>query len=230
MDGRSPKLLLFDLDGTLVSTGGAGLKALDRAFEELHGLKRAMRGISPAGKTDPLIVREIFEKKLERRPLLEELSAVCGAYLEFLPEEIGRSQDYRVMEGIPPLLEKLKGREDVVLALGTGNLEKGARIKLEPSGLNKYFPFGGFGSDAEVRAEVLRAGVRRAEAQAGRPFLLKDVLVIGDTILDVQAGKAIGAVTVAVACGHGKCEDLYAAEPDIYMDDFQDAAPLLEAL
>jgi phosphoglycolate phosphatase-like HAD superfamily hydrolase len=128
------------------------------------------------------------------------------------------------------LLTGLRPRSDVTLALGTGNLERGARIKLEPSGLNEFFPFGGFGSDAEARAEVLGAGVRRAEERIGAPLLRKNVWVIGDTILDVQAGKAIGAMTVAVACGHGSRDDLRAAGPDIYLDDFTDARLFLQAL
>jgi phosphoglycolate phosphatase len=226
------KLLLFDLDGTLVSTGGAGLRALDRAFEKLHRLPKAMKGVTPAGKTDPLIVREVFEKKLERRATDAEVAEACEAYLSFLAEEMrtAAAQGYRVIEGVRDLLEDLRGRPDLLLALGTGNLERGARIKLEPSGLNMYFPFGGFGSDAEVRADVLRAGHRRAEARAGRAIPPTDVYVIGDTILDVQAGKAIGAVTVAVACGHGKCDELKAAQPDIYLEDFRDARELLTVL
>lgn len=226
------KLLLFDLDGTLVSTGGAGLRALDRAFETLHRLPRAMEGVNPAGKTDPYIVREVFEKKLLRKASTDDITAVCENYLKFLAEEMKASvaHGYRVMEGIRDLLEDLSKRKELILALGTGNLERGARLKLEPAGFNHYFPFGGFGSDAEVRADVLRAGVRRAEQRAGKPILSQDVIVIGDTILDVQAGKAIGAVTVAVACGHGDLDALRASGADIYLEDFKDSRGLLKAL
>jgi phosphoglycolate phosphatase-like HAD superfamily hydrolase len=229
-ESKNMKLLLFDLDGTLVSTGGAGLRALDRAFHSLHGIARAMQGISPAGKTDPSIIREVFQTKLQRSPEKGEVRAVCESYLNCLSEEMARRNGYRVMKGVAALLENLARRSDVILALGTGNLEPGARIKLAPSGLNDYFPFGGFGSDAEERAEVLRAGVRRARERTGRSFAGEDVLVIGDTILDVRAGKAIGAFTVAVACGHGKSGELQAAGPDVFMRSFEETEALLREL
>jgi phosphoglycolate phosphatase len=218
------KLFLFDLDGTLVSTGGAGLRALDRAFVGLHSLERATNGISPAGKTDPFIVREIFETKLGRPPVDGEIDRVCEAYLDYLPGEIRDSRGYRVMDGVADFLDELRGKEETLVGLGTGNLERGARIKLERGGLNGYFLFGGFGSDAEERAEVLRAGVRRAEERAGKKIAPRDVFVIGDTILDIRAGKAIGAVTVAVGCGHGKERELCASEPDHFVPSFRHTA------
>jgi phosphoglycolate phosphatase len=224
------KLLLFDLDGTLVSTGGAGLRALDRAFEDLWGVAGAMDGITPHGKTDPRIVQEIFERKLGRPPTPPEMQAACARYLDFLPEEIRRSDQYQVMDGIRPLLDDLSRRKNVVLALGTGNLEAGARIKLEPSGLNPYFPFGGFGSDAERRDDLLRAAVRRARERLDRTVAGKDVFVIGDTALDVNAGRAVGAVTVGVAFGFGQRQDLVAAKPDILLESFARAEELLDRL
>ncbi|MBI4395754.1 MAG: HAD hydrolase-like protein [Elusimicrobia bacterium] len=221
------KLLLFDLDGTLVTTGGAGLRALDRAFETLLSLPKAMEGISPAGKTDPCIVREVFRKKLNREPGPASIQQICDCYLRFLEEEMQVRNGYRVMEGVVDLVAGLSVRENVLLALGTGNLEKGARIKLEPSGLNPYFSFGGFGSDAEARPEVLRKAVSRAEERTGQKIPAKDVFVIGDTILDVRAGKAIGAVTVAVVCGHGNSAELQASGPDLLLEDFRKPDRLL---
>lgn len=221
------KLFLFDLDGTLLTTGGAGLRALDRAFERLRGVPRAMQGISAAGKTDPLIVREVFEKKVGRSPAPAELAAVCETYLEFLEEELRAAPGYRVMDGVPALLDELSLRGDVLVGLGTGNLEKGARLKLAPGGLNKYFAFGGFGSDSEDRPEVLRMAVRRAEERAARALAKEDVLVIGDTVLDVRAGRAIGARTVAVATGHVRRPELEAAGPDLFLESFRDGAALV---
>lgn len=218
------KLLLFDLDGTLVTTGGAGLRALERAFLMLHRIPRAPEGIPFAGRTDPLIVRDIFRAKARRAPSPEEMEEVCRHYLWFLDDELANRPDgYQVMEGAGELLELLSVREGLLMALGTGNLEKGARIKLERAGFNRYFPFGGFGSDAEDRADMLRAAVRRAEDRAGRRFRGRDVFVIGDTILDVRAGKAIGAVTVAVANGHGNAAELRVSGPDVYLESL--AAP-----
>lgn len=223
------KLLLFDLDGTLVSTGGAGLRALDRAFEALYGLKNAMDGVRPAGKVDPMIVREIFTLRMDRPAETKDIQDVCGIYLKFLAEEITRSVGYYVLEGVSDLVETLSKRHDVLLALGTGNWEPGARIKLERGGLNRYFSFGGFGSDAELRADVLRAGVKRAEERLGHKIHPWDVFVIGDTVLDVQAGRAIGAITVAVD-GEGHQADLKASNPDIFLNTCAQSKELMAAL
>jgi phosphoglycolate phosphatase len=224
------KLLLFDLDGTLVTTGGAGLRALDRAFLSLARLPRATEGISFAGRTDPFIIKEIFRLKLRRAPHPKELQDIFAYYLAALEAELHSPDDYKVMEGVAPLLDLLAGRTDVFLALGTGNLEGGARLKLEPAGLNKYFPVGGFGSDAEDRPEVLKAGVLRSSSRAGRPFAGADVVVIGDTIHDVSAGKAIGAVTVAVSNGHASPEELRAAGPDLLLSSLRDPSSFLSLL
>lgn len=201
-------------------TGGAGLRALDRAFHTLYGISCVVDGVSMAGKTDPAIIRQVFEKTLGRLAGNRDVEEIGDNYLTFLNGEIKSSPGYHVMEGVQELLENLVGREDVLLALGTGNLERGARIKMERGGLNPYFLFGGFGSDAEDRREVLKTAVRRGEERVNRPFALKDIFVIGDTILDVRAGKAIGAVTVAVGSGFGQEADLRASRPDLYIDSF----------
>lgn len=221
------KLFLFDLDGTLVSTGGAGLRALDRAFLSLARLPRATEGVAVAGRTDPLIVRDIFQTKLRRAPHPKELHDVFAYYLASLEAELQSSDGYRVMEGVAALLEALSARADVFLALGTGNLEPGARLKLAPADLNKYFPVGGFGSDAEERPDVLKAGVLRASSRAGKPFAGADVVVIGDTVHDVSAGKAIGAFTVAVSNGHAAADELKAAGPDLFLSSLRDSSSLL---
>jgi len=208
------KLLLFDLDGTLVRTGGAGLRALDRAFAALYKLPEAMAGVIPHGKTDPMIIREVIETKMKRPAAPEDIAGVGEAYLEFLPQEVAPGPDYQVLDGVRPLLENLVDRRDTLLGLGTGNLERGARIKLGPGRLNPFFAFGGFGSDAEDRRQVLAAGVRRAEERVGAPIPKENIFVIGDTVLDVWAGKGIGAKTVAV----GDIAALKASGPDLLME------------
>jgi phosphoglycolate phosphatase len=222
------KLFLFDLDGTLVSTGGAGLRALDRAFLSLQRLVRASDGVPVAGRTDPAIMRDIFRTKLKREPLPKEIGDVCRYYLSALEGELTVSDNYRVIDGVRDVLDHLAAQESAVLALGTGNLEVGARLKLAPADLNRYFAVGGYGSDAEDRADVLRAGVRRASEKAGRPFEGKDVIVVGDTPHDVSAGKAIGAVTVAVATGHSDEKDLRATDPDHFLPSFQEKSLFLK--
>jgi phosphoglycolate phosphatase-like HAD superfamily hydrolase len=224
------RLLLFDLDWTLIYTGGAGVRALDYAFEQLFKIPNAMKTVSPDGKTDPAICREMIRVHLNRTPQEGEIQALCRGYLDRLAVEIPISPGYKILPGIPALLEALSKRDDVLLGLGTGNLEEGARIKLARADFMKYFRFAGYGSDAEDRAQMLREGVKRGEKLAGRTFPPKDVVVIGDNIRDVQAGKTIGATTVAVASGPMPMAELQAAGPDFSFPDLSDTGKVIEVL
>ncbi len=206
------KLLLFDIDQTLVNTGGAGLRALDRACHKLFDIDHAMDGISPHGKTDPAIVREILRVRLENpSPSGREIETILESYLYFLKDEIRLSPAYRVLPGIIALLDHLVAHDDALLGLATGNIEMGGRVKLERGGLNRYFEFGGFGSDSEDRTELVRKGAVRAADKSGRSFQPPDVFVIGDTPLDIAAGKNAGFKTVGVATGSYSVEQLLAA-------------------
>jgi len=224
------KLLLFDLDWTLIYTGGAGLRALNRSFETLFQIPEAMKKVSPDGKTDPAICREMIRVHLNREPAEGEIAKLCRGYLDQLAVEIPGSPGYRILPGIPVLLEKLSTLDGILMGLGTGNLEEGAKIKLAPAGLMKYFRFGGFGSDAEERPVVLRTGAKRGEALLGKAMAPRDVIVIGDNIRDVQAGKAIGATTVAVATGPMTFDELAATEPDHIFHDLSDTSVVLKVL
>jgi len=224
------KLLLFDLDGTLINTGGAGTRALDRAFRALYGCPCTFDGTPLAGKTDRFIIRQVFENTLGRPAGDLDIDVASDKYLSYLGDEVSRSPGYCVLEGAREILRMLDGRGDVLLALGTGNLERGARIKLEPAGLNCYFRIGGFGSDAEDRRDVLRAAVQRGERFANRQFLPKDVIVIGDTVLDVWAGKALGAVTIAVGRGYDNREALQACKPDVYLESLSEIEAIFQIL
>lgn len=225
------KLFLFDLDGTLVTTGGAGVRALDRAFLSLTRVARACDGADFAGRTDPLIIKEIFRRRLGRDPHPVEFANIVEHYLSALETELLDTSGYKLMAGVAEILDALAGRErHAFLALGTGNFERGARLKLTPGGLNKYFSTGGYGSDAEDRPEVLRRGVQRAAEKAGRAFSGKEVVVIGDTVHDVSAGKAIGAFTVAVADGSQSPEALKASGPDIFIPSLRDSSILIDLL
>jgi len=224
------KVLLFDLDWTLIYTGGAGVRALDHAFEKLFGIPEAMKKISPDGKTDPAICREMIRVHLSREPEGPEIENLCRGYLDRLAEEIPVSPGYRILPGIPKLLEELSHHDEVLMGLGTGNLKEGAAIKLARADLMKYFRFGGYGSDAEERPTVLRTAVKRAEALAKKTFGPKDVVVIGDNIRDVQAGQAIGALTVAVASGPMNSDALAASRPDHLFQDLSDTQKVLGVL
>jgi phosphoglycolate phosphatase-like HAD superfamily hydrolase len=214
------KLLLFDVDQTLINTGGAGLRALDRACRNLFGLEHAMDGISPHGKTDPAIVREILRLKLgSANPNDSEIASILESYIFFLKDEVRASPTYRVLPGILPLLTKIGKRNDVILGLATGNIELGARIKLDRGGLNPYFLFGGFGSDSEDRTELVRKAAEKAAAKNGGPIAPSDVFVIGDTPLDIDAGNRCGFKTVGVATGSYSVEQLLASGASMAVTD-----------
>jgi phosphoglycolate phosphatase len=224
------KLLLFDLDWTVIYTGGAGVFALDHAFLELYGIREAMKRITPDGKTDPAIVREMIRVHLNRDAQDGEIERVCAAYVARLPIEVAAAEGYRVLPGIPELLEALSGKTGVRIGLGTGNLEGGAHAKLARCGLMRYFEFGGYATDSEDRPEVLRAAVRRGERLVGERAHPRDVVVIGDHFRDVLAGQAIGATTLGVATGHLSVKDLSAYNPDHVLPDLSDTEKVLDIL
>jgi phosphoglycolate phosphatase len=221
-------LLLFDIDGTLVTSGGAGRRALARAFFDITGVEDAMAGVHLGGSTDPAIVADAFELNVGRAPHgPEEVDAIFARYLEHLQDELDRTRDkYLVLPGAEKIVSTsaISGRHAVGLA--TGNVEAGARLKLIPGKLWDHFRFGGYGSDAYVRAEVVRAGIERgqkyAEQHLGRRFELAEVVVIGDTERDVSAARAVGAVVVGVLAGSGDPEKLIAAKPDLLVDTLTD--------
>ncbi len=216
------KLLLFDIDQTLVNTGGAGIHALDRACKKLLAIDNAMDGIRPHGKTDPAIAREILRVRLGATSDVEaQIQSILEAYLSFLEEEVQTSAKYRVLPGIVSLLDEIAARPDMILGLATGNIELGARIKLERGKLNRYFALGGFGSDAEDRTELVRKAAEKAAHNNGSSFLASDVFVIGDTPLDVDAGKRAGFKTVGVATGSYSVDQLLAAGADIAVADLE---------
>jgi phosphoglycolate phosphatase-like HAD superfamily hydrolase len=203
------KLLLFDVDQTLINTGGAGLRALDRACRKLFGLEKAMDGVRPHGKTDPAIVREILRVKLgSHSPGNRDIQTVLDNYLYFLKDEIQSSRTYRVLPGIVSLLKEVAEKPDILVGLATGNIELGARIKLQPGELNPFFSFGGFGSDSEDRTELVQKAAERAAAKVGGTIPASDTFVIGDTPLDIDAGNRAGFQTVGVATGTYSVEQL----------------------
>ncbi len=224
------KIFLFDLDWTLIYTGGAGVRALNHAFERFFGIAGGMKGVSPDGKTDPAIVREMIRVHLNRDPGKDEIDTVCRYYVERLEYEVNTGAGYIVMSGIPELLETLSKRSDVVMGLGTGNLREGAVIKLSRPNLMKYFRFGGYSSDSEDRPTLLKTAADRGRALIGSPVEKKDVFVIGDNKRDVLSGKAIGATTVAVASGNMGLEELRKTEPDFLFKDFSDTNNVIRTL
>lgn len=221
---------LFDLDGTLVRTGGAGMQAMEQAFTEIMGWQDPLAGISPAGRTDPSIAHEISGKFRGCDMAPQELERVFGRYLELLAQTLAAAPEFRVLPGIREFLEQAQTWPDTWLGLGTGNLEAGARLKLERGGLNAFFRFGGYGSDAVDRVGMLRVAVSRGEALRGRLGPNGRVIVVGDTPHDVAAGRAIGARTLAVATGPYTQAQLAASGADLVLKDFAERGKLAEWL
>lgn len=221
------KLLLFDVDQTLISTGGAGIRALNRAFQKLYAVENAMEGILPHGKTDPGIIREI----LHNRPVPSlndqsdgfptSIAPILDSYLEFLDSEIESTASYQILPGIEGILSSLSLRSDIAIGLATGNVEAGARIKLERGNLNRYFAFGGFGSDSENRTELVRQGAERAARYLGRRPAADNVFVIGDTPRDIVAGREAGFMTVGVATGKYSKAELKESGATVAISDFE---------
>lgn len=223
------KAFLFDIDGTLISSGGAGNRSLDRVCKKLYGIEKVTKegGFRCAGRTDPMIIREICEIYLKRKNVSDkEVEEALNEYLEVLPGELKKSEDYKVHDGVKEFLEFLKKDKKNVIGLATGNLEKGARIKLAKGDLNKYFSFGGFSCDAEDRAEILAVAKKRAEEFCGEKISNETTFIIGDTPRDILACKKNNFRMIAVASGPPSYEDLEKEKPEFLLRSLEDLKSL----
>lgn len=219
----TPRLVLFDIDGTLVLTGGAGKRAMDRTFEELFGVADGFAAVSMAGRTD----RFLIEQALDRHGLLvtdEHLSRFRARYLEWLAQEIVRPGQGRkaMMPGVEPLLDALDALGHVHSALLTGNYQGGARVKLEHFGLWHRFEWGTFGDEHAERDDLARAAVAGAPEKGVSLGAPTHAVVIGDTPLDIACARAAGARVVAVATGGHGLDELRSCEPDLVLEDLRD--------
>ena len=225
-------LILFDIDGTLLTTFGAGMAALDRATQQVLGFGFKDSGIYPDGMTDPLIVRELFRQKKVpgwQWPQIE--GEIWNWYIGFLEEELAQPDlRHRLEPGISPLLEELFVRPDVNLGLLTGNLEKTARLKLDLFGLNRYFPIGAYGSDCADRCRLGKVALERARRHYGTEYPSHRVWIVGDTPRDVEAGKAIKAKVLAVATGRYPLESLQEHLPTAALKDLSSTQEVLRLL
>jgi phosphoglycolate phosphatase-like HAD superfamily hydrolase len=222
-----PAVALFDVDGTLIDTGGAGARSWAHAFARLHGIDADITAFSEAGQTDPVVARETFQGALGRDPSEEELGRLYAEYLRHLADDVRASPGYRVLGSVPEVLRALT-RAGVMLGIVSGNMEGAARVKLGRGDLNRYFVFGGYGSDADDRSDLTRAALDRAQHLHGRRVPLDRVFVIGDTPHDIVAARRVGAVSVGVATGAHGVEELAATGADHVVASFVDGFPGLE--
>jgi phosphoglycolate phosphatase-like HAD superfamily hydrolase len=218
------RAVLFDIDGTILVTGGAGGVAWQRAFDELYGVEANVAEHTDAGMTDPEIAVIVFREVIGRECSPEERARAIAGYLRHLPDAVAESEGYRVMPGVEPLLDRLID-DGVLLGLVTGNIEAAAHVKLARAGLNRFFSFGGYGSDSADRTEVTEAAVRRAELVSGGSLRDGACFAVGDTPRDVRAGHGAGIKVVGVATGSYTVEELREAGADWALETVEDGFP-----
>ncbi len=218
---ETPRLLLWDIDGTLLTSSGAGMCALEAALTKVFGLTGSLADIEYAGRTDRWILRQVFAKF--NLPASEEnFARYFDAYVKELPGQLARGGS-RVLPGVLTLIEEAARRPGIAQGLLTGNLRRGAEAKLGRFDLWRHFPFGAFADDSEDRCQLGPHALARASVHhGGAGFAPERVWVIGDTPHDISCGRAIGANTLAVATGNYSVDDLRALQPTAVLADLSD--------
>lgn len=200
-------LYLFDIDGTLLHARRAGKRAFEQVFASQHGIDGACEGVQFGGKTDPALIDEIYHARLGRPATLDERAGFLGAYLPLLAQDLA-SGGVEVLRGVIETLDWLATQPGVVLGVATGNVREGADIKLATAGLGRYFALGGYGCDSHLRAELVAAAIQRGKARGD----VERIVVVGDTVHDIAAARACGAIAVAVTTGSDPAEKLAHAD------------------
>ncbi|HEX2852384.1 MAG TPA: HAD family hydrolase [Opitutaceae bacterium] len=218
-------LLLWDIDGTLIASGGAGMRALRTALHTVFGIQGSLDDIDFAGRTDRWIMRQVFAK-FGLAAHEENFARYFDGYVTALPAELANPHA-RVLPGVPAILAAAASCGEFAQGLLTGNMRRGAQVKLQHHGLWEYFAFGAFADDGELRNDLGPHAVRRAAAHAGLDFHPGSIWVIGDTPHDIACGKAIGARTLGVATGGHALEALQAHSPTALVPDLADTAAVL---
>jgi phosphoglycolate phosphatase len=217
--------ILFDIDGTLLITGGAGAASWRLAFDELYGIPADIGKFTDAGMTDPDVGRRTFQAVLHREPDRKEFTRLLERRLYYLHRTVAESEDYRVLPGVQELLPRLID-DGYLLGLVTGNVEAAAHVKLHRAQLNRFFSFGGYGSDATDRGELTRIALRRATMVYGEPLAPAQAIVVGDTPHDVEGAHAAGIACVGVGSHHFTVEQLRDAGADYAIASLQEPLPL----
>ena len=222
------RLLLFDIDGTLIDSGGAGIQSLKDVLLQQFGISDDLRGIEVAGQTDTGIVHQILRKQ-QITPNDKNISAFLDLYVEFLARELPLRKG-TLLPGVKELLARLKERSQNVLALLTGNIRRGAQLKLEHYGIWEFFEFGAFADDHHDRNELGAFAQMRAREKHAMDFAAAAIDVIGDTPHDIACGKAINARTIAVVTGKFSRAQLCEHQPDRIVDNFADVEAVIAEL
>jgi phosphoglycolate phosphatase-like HAD superfamily hydrolase len=217
--------VLFDVDGTLISSGGAGAASWRMAFDDLYGIPADIGKYTDAGMTEPEVARLTFKNVIGHEPSRRELARVMSRRLHYLPRTVAESKDFRVLPGVVETLDRL-GADGYVLGITTGGMEAAAYIKLSRANLNHYFCFGGYGSDSTDRTELTRRALKRAGTLLSEPVDPKEALVVGDTPHDIDAAHHAGAFAVGVATGHFTQDELRDAGADYVLGSLEEEIPL----
>ncbi len=226
----APKVLLFDIDGTLLTADGAGRRALALALSDVCGRNNAVDGIDFRGMTDALIIEQALSAASESAQNFD-LNQVYSVYLTHLERELTRLQSARALPGVEPLLKALHSQGGrLAIGLGTGNIEAAAHMKLGKVGLSQYFNFGGFGSDHRIRSEIIRMGAARGCQQLGCSMSDCEVVVIGDTYHDIDAALAIGARSIGVGTSGKSPQDLLSRGASHAFETLEDPSVLAALL
>jgi phosphoglycolate phosphatase-like HAD superfamily hydrolase len=216
--------ILLDIDGTLIVSGGSGARSWALAFDELYGIPADIGEFTDTGMTDPDVGRETFEAVLHRKPSDDEFRKLLERREHYLHRTVAESEGYRVLPGVEELLPRLL-QDGHMLGIVTGNMEGSAHIKLHRARLNRYFSYGGYGSDSPDRTEVTRIALRRAALVYGAPLTPRQAVVVGDTPHDVDAAHAAGIECVGVASHQYDADQLRAAGADYVIDSLAEGLP-----
>lgn len=223
------RLVLFDIDETMIHSSGAGRKALERTLIEVFGRQISFDGHSLSGKTDPQIIDEVLHAHGMSDEMVH-LERIFEVYIPYLEEEVRQAEELRMHPGVVELLDALQGKERVYVGLLTGNIERGARVKLKPFDLNRYFDFGAFGCDSADRMELPAVAHKRAHKRFGAEIRNDQIVIIGDARNDVLCAKGYGARSLAVCTGKTTKETLEALQPDFIFDSLKDTEQVLDAI
>jgi phosphoglycolate phosphatase len=223
---KSPLAILFDIDGTLINTGGAGAASWRLAFDELYGIPADIGKFTDTGMTDPAVGRKTFEAVLKREPERKEFTRLMERRNFYLHETVEESKGYEVLTGVNELLPKLID-EGYLLGIVTGNVETAAHIKLHRANLNRFFSFGGYGSDADERGEVTRIALKRASQVYGEKIDSDQAFAVGDTPLDVTGAHTAGIECVGVGSHKYSAEQLREAGADYAIASLEKGLPPL---